>query len=176
MDISAFVLKHDETKIYDCLYYLHPKLWMENIHITSSLHNKENWSGYIKYLNDDNQISDEIKNLPQDYGGIYVFFIQGVSLPFCERYLAYIGRAQCTDSESLRSRVTSYLRESQKEDGRTRINRLFKYWKEHLYIRYYKSTDNEFIKQSESALIQAILPPFNTELTKYKIKKPRKAF
>ena len=62
------------------------------------------------------------------------------------------------------------------EDGRTRINRLFKYWKEHLYIRYYKSTDNEFIKQSESALIQAILPPFNTELTKYKIKKPRKAF
>lgn len=98
MDISAFVLKHDETKIYDCLYYLHPKLWMENIHITSSLHNKENWSGYIKYLNDDNQISDEIKNLPKDYGGIYVFFIQGVSLPFCERYLAYIGRAQCTDS------------------------------------------------------------------------------
>jgi hypothetical protein len=176
MDISAFIQRHDETKKYDCLYYLHPELWMENIHITSILHNKENWSDYIKYLNDRNLVSDEIKNLPKDFGGIYIFFIQGISLPFCERYLAYIGRAQCTKSESLRSRVTSYLRESKKEDGRTRINRLFKYWKEHLYIRYYKSTDNEFIKQSESALIQAILPPFNTELTKYKIKKSRKAF
>lgn len=112
----------------------------------------------------------------KNYGGIYVFFIQGISLPFCERYLAYIGRAQCTESESLKSRVKSYLPESKKANGRTRIVRLFKCCKKHLYIRYYKSQDNEFIKQSESALIHAIIPPFNTDLTKYKIKKPRKAF
>ena len=62
------------------------------------------------------------------------------------------------------------------EEYSTRIVRLFKYWKEHLYIRYYKSRDNEFIKQSESALIQAILPPFNTDLTEYKVKEPIKAF
>ena len=73
MDISAFIQRHDETKKYDCLYYLHPELWMENIHITSILHNKENWSDYIKYLNDRNQVSDEIKNLPKDFGGIYIY-------------------------------------------------------------------------------------------------------
>lgn len=176
MNIDAFIEKNDEIKKYDCRYYLHPNLWLENVHITSNLHSQDDWSDYIKYLDDKNKVSAEIKNLPKDYGGIYVFFIQGKSLPFCERYLAYIGRAQCTKSESLQSRVKSYLRESQKSDGRTRIVRLFKYWKEYLYIRYYKSKDNEFIKQIESALIQAILPPFNTELTKYKIKKPRKAF
>lgn len=176
MDIRAFVDRNDETKKYDCLYYLHPDLWLKNAHITSNLHTRDNWSDYIKYLNEKNEVSDDIKKLPKDYGGIYVFFIQGISLPFCERYLAYIGRAQCTKYESLQSRVKSYLRESKKPNGRTRINRLFTYWKEHLYIRYYKSQDNEFIKQSESALIHAILPPFNTDLTEYKIKKPRKAF
>lgn len=176
MDISAFVERNDEIKKYDCRYYLHSELWAKSLPITSKLHSPENWSGYIKYLNDKNEVSEEIKNLPKDYGGIYVFFIQGISLPFCERYLAYVGRAQCTKSESLQSRVKSYLPESKKENGRTRIVRLFKYWKEYLYIRYYKSRDNEFIKQSESALIHAILPPFNTDLTEYKIKKPQKAF
>lgn len=175
MTISAFIERNDEIKKYDCCYYLHPKLWIKNNAITSKLHSPEDWSGYIKYLNDKNQVSDEIKNLPKDYGGIYLFFIQGISLPF-EKYLAYVGRAQCTESESLRSRVKSYLPESKKVDGRTRIVRLFKYWKKHLYIRYYKSKDNEFIKQTESALIQAILPPFNTDLTEYKIKSPKKAF
>ena len=160
MDINAFVERNDDIKKYDCLYYLHPKLWNDNLLITSKLHS----------------MSEGIKNLPKDYGGIYVFFIQGLSLPFCERYLAYVGRAQCTRNESLRSRLKSYLKESQKPNGRTRIIRLFNYWKDHLYIRYFKSQDNEFIKQSESALIQAILPPFNTELTQYQIKAPQKAF
>ncbi len=176
MDINAFVERNDDIKKYDCLYYLHPKLWNDNLLITSKLHSMDGWSDYIKYLNDDNEVSEDIKNLPKDYGGIYVFFIQGLSLPFCERYLAYVGRAQCTRNESLRSRLKSYLKESQKPNGRTRIIRLFNYWKDHLYIRYFKSQDNEFIKQSESALIQAILPPFNTELTQYQIKAPQKAF
>ena len=172
MDIGAFVERNDETKKYDCLYYLHPDLWLKNAEVTSRLHNQENWSDYIKYLNDDNKVSDEVKNLPGDCGGIYLFFIQGPSLPFCERYLAYVGRAQCTESESLRSRVKSYLPESKKKNGRTRIVRLFKYWKEYLYIRYYQSQDNEFIKQCESALIHAILPPFNTDLHCCPVKVP----
>ena len=175
MNIPAFIEKNGEIKQYDCCYYLYPKLWIENSTITSKLNCPEEWSGYIKYLNDKNQVSDEVKNLPNDYGGIYVFFIQGISLPF-ERYLAYVGRAQITEGESLRTRVLSYLPESKKTNGRIRIINLFKYWKDHLYIRYYKSKDNEFIKQTESALIKAILPPFNTDLTEYKIKSPKKAF
>jgi len=176
MDISAFVERNDETKKFDCCYYLHPELWSNYLQVTSKLHSQENWSEYIKYLNDKNEVSEEIKSIPKNYGGIYIFFIQGISLPFCERYLAYVGRAQCTKTESLQSRLKSYLPESKTANGRTRIVRMFKYWKEHLYIRYYKSKDNEFIKQCESALIQAILPPFNSDLTEYKVKSPKKAF
>lgn len=175
MTISAFVEENDETKKYDCLYYIQPNLWNKYSPITSRLHSKDNWSGYIKYLNDKNEVSDEVKNIPNKYGGIYLFFIQGINLPF-ERYLAYVGRAECTKSENLRSRIKSYLPESKSAQGRRRIVRLFKYWRKYLYVRYYKSQDNEFIKQSESALLHAILPPFNTELTEYKIKKPVKAF
>ena len=45
-----------------------------------------------------------------------------------------------------------------------------------LYIRYFKSSDKDFIEEGESALIKAILPPFNSQLTEYKIKEPQKAF
>ena len=175
MTIEAFVESHDVIKQYDCLYYLYPKLWGKYKAITSSLSHPDRWSGYIKYLNNNNQVSDEIKNLPNDCGGIYIFFIHGDSLPF-ENYLAYIGRAQYTDNENLRNRLKTYLPESKKSNGRVKIVRLFRRWKKHLYIRYYTSTDNDFIGKNESALIRAILPPFNSELTDYKIKKPVKAF
>jgi hypothetical protein len=176
MTIPAFLAKYDETKKYDCVYYPHPKRWLENSSVTLRFHKETDWSGYIKYLNDQNELSDEIKNLPNDYGGIYVFFIQGINLPFCERYLVYVGRAQFTKTENLRSRVKSYLNESKKQNGRDSIKNMFKYWKKYLYIRYFKLQDNELIKQGESALIKAILPPFNTEITNYKIKEPSKAF
>lgn len=50
MNISAFVEKNDEIKKYDCRYYLHPNLWLENAHSTSKLHSQDSWSGYIIYL------------------------------------------------------------------------------------------------------------------------------
>lgn len=175
MEIEAFIDLNGVIKDYDCKYYLYPKLWKKNKAITSSLNNPDQWSDYIKYLNNKNQVSEEIKNIPNNCGGIYIFFIQGDSLPF-ERYLVYIGRAQITRSENLRKRLKSYLPESKSKDGRVKIIRLFKHWKKHLYIRYYKSIENDFINKNESALIHAILPPFNSELTEYKFQEPVKAF
>lgn len=176
MTVDAFVDTNEEAKLFDCLYHLYPKQWKKHYTLTSKLHTEAEWSGFIKYLGDDGKLSTAIKQLPNDYGGIYVFFIRGMSIPFSEYYLAYVGRAQLSESENLRSRVKSYLAESSKSKGRVKIHRMFYHWKKHLYVRYFKSQDNEFIKQSESALIQAILPPFNTELTEYKIKRPKKAF
>ena len=40
MNIDAFIEKNDEIKKYDCRYYLHPNLWLENVHITSNLHSQ----------------------------------------------------------------------------------------------------------------------------------------
>lgn len=176
MTVEAFVDTNEEAQLFHCRYYLYPKQWKKQLPITSKLHSEAGWSDFIKYLSEDGKLSDDIKQLPNDYGGIYVFFIRGMSLPFSEYYLAYVGRAQLSECENLRSRVRSYLAESKKSRGRVKIRRMFLHWKKHLYVRYFKSQDNEFIKQSESALIQAILPPFNTDLTEYKIKEPQKAF
>ena len=115
--------------------------------------------------------------MPKDCGGIYVFFVLGKNLPFCEHYLAYVGRVRFTDHENLRNRLKQYLPESRRNDGkRPKLKKLFRHWKEHLYIRYYKSTDNDFIDEGESALIKAILPPFNTDMPNYTIKQPENAF
>lgn len=178
MDISAFVENDDELVKFQWKLCLSPTCWIDNSAVTLRFHNESDWSDYIKYLNDNNEdLSDEIKNLPNDCGGIYVFFVQGINLPFSERYLAYVGRARYTESENLRNRLKRYLPESLKNDNkRPKIKKLFRHWKEYLYIRYYKSSDNEFIDEGESALIKAILPPFNSQLTEYKIKEPQKAF
>ena len=50
-----------------------------------------------KFLNDDGtDFSDEVKRLPNDSGGIYVFIIKSNVLKGISEYLAYIGRAQLT--------------------------------------------------------------------------------
>ena len=178
MEISAFVDNDDELVKYKWTQCVSPTCWIDNIAVTSRFHNENDWSDYIKYLNDNNEdISDDIKNLPNDCGGIYIFFVQGINLPFSEHYLAYIGKALYTDHENLRNRVKQYLPESLKNDKkRPKIKKLFRLWKEYLYIRYFKSSDTVFIEEGESALIKAILPPFNTDRTDYKIKEPQKAF
>lgn len=178
MDVDAFVDNDDELVKYKWKLCLSPKCWFDNSEVTSRFHNEENWSGYIKYLNEDNnELSEEIKNLPNNCGGIYVFFVQGKNLPFCERYLAYVGRVRFTDTENLRNRLRQYLPESKRQDKkRPKLKKLFRHWKEYLYIRYFKSTDNDFIDEGESALIKAILPPFNTDIPNYTIKQPQKAF
>ena len=86
MDVDAFVDNDDELVMYRWKLCLSPKCWHDNSEVTSRFHNEDNWSDYIKYLNENNDaLSEEIKNLPKDCGGIYVFFVQGENIPFCER-------------------------------------------------------------------------------------------
>lgn len=177
MKISAYIQKHDQTKMFDVIYYPDPNRWEVCRDLTSQFMSEEGWSNYIKYLDDNGEISQEIRQVTRKHGGIYVFFIQGDTLPFCERYLAYIGRAQLTEKQSIGKRLCEYLRESQKESSRPLIPRLFHYWKDKLYVRYYLSDDNSQIVNGESALIKSILPPFNDDMPDTVVlKEPQKAF
>ncbi len=164
MTTPAFIEKNDKTKLFDVTYYHDPNRWAEYFASTSAFNNEKNWSGYIKYLDDNGNISPEINNITKNHGGIYIFFIQGDTLPFCEKYIAYIGRAQLTKGQSVGKRLCEYLAESQKESSRPLISRLFKYWKDKLYVRYYQSEDNREIINGEAALIWSIMPPFNSEM------------
>lgn len=177
MDIENYIDTHEQTKIYDCTYYHDPNRWKEASLETKSAIQGLPWSDYIKYLGDDGKVSKKLNNLPNNAGGLYLFFIQGQSLPSSEMYLAYVGRAYYTKKENIRKRVKRYLWESTSKKGRPKIARLFRHWKDYLYIKFCYTTDNDLIEAGEATLIRAILPPFNSELPDSIIyKEPQKAF
>lgn len=177
MDIEAFINANDQSLVYQCTYYHDPERWKEASVETKKVINSLSWSDYIKYIGDDGKVSNRLDELPSDEGGLYLFFIQGPTLPSSEMYLAYVGRALCTESENIRKRVKRYLWESTSKSGRPKIARLFRHWKDFLYIRYCSTKDNTLIKAGEATLIRAILPPFNSELPdSITYKEPKKAF
>lgn len=177
MDIDAFINANDQSLVYQCTYYHDPERWKEASVETKKAINSLSWSGYIKYIGDDGKVSNRLDELPSDEGGLYLFFIQGPTLPSSEMYLAYVGRALCTEGENIRKRVKRYLWESTSKSGRPKIARLFRHWKDFLYIRYCSTKDNTLIKAGEATLIRAILPPFNSELPdSITYKEPKKAF
>lgn len=180
MELSrdTFLSRYDENKKYDWVYYHYPERWSEvSLGNMASSKNESHWSDFIKYLDDDHSISQSIRNIPNDSGGIYVFFVQGPTIPFLERHVAYIGRAKKTRTQNLRKRVMEYLPESEKKNSRHKIYRLFRYWKDYLYIRYLTCSDNDTIDNLEKLLIHAIFPPFNDKIVeKIIIKQPKKAF
>ena len=109
--------------------------------------------------------------------GIYMFFIQGPTLPFIERYIAYIGRAQFTDSQNIRKRANEYFPESQRADSRPKIANMFKHWKPYLYFQYFPCKDNSIIQRCEANLIHAIIPPFNDDIPdRIIVQNPQNAF
>lgn len=92
-------------------------------------------------------------------------------------YLAYVGRALYTDSENIQKRIRRYLWESTYIKGRPKIKRLFRHWKNYLYVKFCYTKDNKLIEDGEKTIIRAILPPFNSDLPdKIEYKDPIKAF
>ncbi len=156
MDLRAFVASRRE-KAYQIEYVPNKNRWNEFfVGHDNPICQENNWSEEIKYL-DNGALSDKIKSLPTDKGGIYMFYLKGINLPFAEHYILYIGRAQYTDTESINSRARHYIR-----DERELIKLMFDLWDNQLYYRYYPDTDNETINKNEVLLIRAIVPPFNT--------------
>ncbi len=158
---NAFLNSHDEDKLYDITYYHNPQHWINNkIDDTNPISDENNWSKEIKYYNGD-KISDDINNLPTNTGGIYMFYLKGINIPFIEKYIVYIGRCLFNkDIQYIRKRAREY----DSDTTRTEIVRMKKYWKDYLYYRYFPETDNDQIARDEVLLIRAIRPPFNSEI------------
>jgi hypothetical protein len=176
MRIDAFITTFEANKLFDVVYYHMPERWI-SIDKTDIDIPLNDWSNEIKFLSDNEMdVSDDMKKLPDNCGGIYLFFIKGLILPNYETYLAYIGRAQFTQKQNLKVRCNSYYYEFFKDDTRPKIARLIKKWGKYLYLRYYASNDNLHIKRLEAKLINGILPPFNDEIPNLIIHEPQPAF
>jgi hypothetical protein len=156
----AFVEQNDE-KLYAVTYYHKPQRWYDNrIEENDPILNVNNWSEEIKYLNNShNEVSTGINNLPDNKGGIYIFYIKGICLPFIENYILYVGRCQHTKNQNLRKRAKEYF-----SDKRPLIRGLFDKWKEHIYYRFYPDENNNRICLNETKLIRTILPPYNDSI------------
>jgi hypothetical protein len=160
MNYRAFLEEGDNAP-FRIEYYHSPKRWIiSHVGQNNPIMNEDNWSSEIKYMNSTNEnISTAIDDLPADTGGIYIFFIKGMNLPFIENYIVYIGRCRYTKNQNIRKRAKEYFL-----DERPMIKKMFRLWKNHLYYRYYSDKDNVAIDDNEVRLIQSVLPPFNEKI------------
>ena len=158
----AFVEEDDDNAIHRIEYYHTPSRWQDNaLPQNNPIRDESAWSNEIKYLDATNTvISDEIKEIPDNTGGIYIFYIKGTNLTFIENHILYVGRSRYTDNQNIRKRAMEYYSET----NRVLIKKMFRLWRNHLYYRYYASTDNTFIDNVEATLIRAILPPMNEKI------------
>lgn len=115
----------------------------------------------IKFLDENEaKINPLISNVPNNSGGIYIFFLRGNIIPNLHEYIMYVGRVKYTNSQNLRKRLREYIK-----DTRPKIMFMRKTWGKYLYIKYLPLTDNNDIVKLEEELIRVIIPPYNEEIT-----------
>ena len=103
---------------------------------------------------------DQLSNIP-GHPGIYSLVIQpSIALHSECSYLMYIGKAE----DTLRERFRKYFYERDDPLARPKILELLNLYEG--YVHFYCSTieQRERIKEIEDALINAFLPPCNTDL------------
>ena len=118
------------------------------------------WIEYKYFIENTSELNPEINRIPNDCGGIYSFIIKPDIIHERHLYIAYIGRARCTDHQNLRKRVKEYC-----SDNRLKIQILREYWGPFLYVRFLtlRGENNDTIDEVEKELNKAILPPFNDQ-------------
>lgn len=174
MQRDAFNLGQ-QIKLHTFEFRILPVLWDE-FQIAEETMNSLVWKE-IKFLNEQGiGFSDEVNQLPNDKGGIYLFIIKSKVLPGTSEYLAYVGRAQITNTHNLRVRCRRYLTEYLNEKERPKITTLMEYFRNHVYLRYTEIEDNDLIVALEAELINSILPPFNDKIPKKKVRQAVDAF
>lgn len=174
MNNDAFELG-EKINTHTIGFKVYPALWEEynfTDYDTSSL----KWTE-IKYLNSSNDdYSDDVKNLPNKKGGIYMYIVKSPVIWGVTDYLVYVGRAQATQSHSLRVRCKKYFSEFLREKERPLVTKMIKYYKDYLYLKYCTLDDNTTIVGLEAELINALLPPFNSDIPEKKVRQATLAF
>lgn len=174
MDSLAFDLgeKINNRKIE---FVLHPPLW-KSFNYPAYDFSFPKWKS-IKYLNTTGKnFHKDIETIPNNSGGLYLFFLKCPIINGLTEYPLYIGRAQFTGGQNLRKRVKEYFQKYSADNERPKIYRMFKYWSKDLYVAYYPITTNPAIINIEKDFINSLLLPMNDTIPDLKIKKAVKAF
>jgi hypothetical protein len=172
----------DTIDVVDCYKLGGYKLYFELIPLAWQGFNlnqyaNNNWSKF-KYLNDNcSDINTLINNVPNNIGGIYIFYVCGNVIPDIHNYIVYIGRAQHTVGQNLRKRCKEYWQKyTAKSETRMKIELMMKLYRDVLHIMFLPLDDNENIIQLEAELVKAIRPPFNDDIPRIIFEAPVSAF
>lgn len=162
MRYRAFVT-HGQNKDYEVMYYHNPKRWefYKTYWDTNPIKYRLGWTKEFKFYDAFGNPSKAVEELPTDKGGIYLFYIKGISLPFYENYILYVGKAEKTKYQNIRKRVKEYFNIPA---NRYLIIEMFSKWKDYIYCRCFLEINNKQIEQDESLIIQTILPPYNEDI------------
>jgi hypothetical protein len=156
-------------------YKLHSALW-DRFTFTHLNIQFEKWK-QMKYLNEAcDDFNPDINTIPNNTGGLYLFFVKCNLISGITEYPFYIGRAKITENQDLRKRVKEYFEKYSKNNERPKITRMFKYWANDLYVAYFPLEDNEDIIELEAQLINSLLLPMNDVIPNQEIKQAVKAF
>lgn len=167
-------LRTEEAKILTFKIHPVPARWEEYDNFYGL--KAEDWK-CVKFYDESGNVSDEVKRIPSDKGGIYIYVVKPVILPIAEcAYIMYIGRAHNNGkSINLRKRVFHYINESNDMyKGRIQIRKLFNIYKKYLYVMYIQMDNNDDIDKLEKELVSAIVPPINDDLMQPSLKKAAK--
>lgn len=174
MNGNAFSLG-EELELRKVEYKLHRNLW-EKFNFPNLNLKFDNWTK-LKYLNPNAAaLNPSVEEIPDNKGGLYLFYVKCEVISGITEYPLYIGRAQFTQTQNLKKRIKEYFQHYSKDNERPRITRMFKYWASELYIAYTTIEENDEIKDLEKQLINSLLLPMNTEIPDTEVKQAIKAF
>lgn len=174
MDSLAFDLGREinDRKVN---YVLHQQLWDRFAYPGINIEFFQ-WTK-IKYLNDlGTDFNEDIDTIPDNSGGLYLFYLKCKVIVGITEYPFYIGRAQLTDHQNLRKRIKEYFQKYSRDDERPKIYRMLRTWGKDLYVAYYPLEDNEDIVNFEKDIINSLLLPMNDLIPDKQIKQAIKAF
>jgi excinuclease UvrABC nuclease subunit len=174
MNNSAFLLG-EELELRRVEYILHKDLWSQFNFPDLDL-SFGNWFK-LKYLNANaDALDSQVENIPNNSGGLYLFYVKCEIISGITEYPLYIGRAQYTDHQNLRKRVKEYFQKYAKNNERPLITKMFNYWANELHLAYFLLDDNYGINELEKQFINSLLLPLNTQIPNTEISQAIKAF
>ena len=105
---------------------------------------------------------DNRDNISSDKFGIYAFMLEPNFIgPPKAAYLLYIGKTE----RDFRVRYGEYLYEGSKGFARLWISRMLERWNGHILFHYAPIDDVCLLGQTEEALLNACIPPYNRKFT-----------
>lgn len=166
MDQAAFELG-EHIKLRELPYKLSPMLWNKwDLDLDLSF---DKWTS-IKFLNvNATGFHKSISKVPNDKGGLYLFYVKCKTITGITEYPFYIGRAQLTKGQNLRKRVREYYTKFYRQDERPKITKMFNYWSKELYLAFIEIEENDEIIDLEKKIINSLLLPLNDKIPDKKL-------